>query len=157
MVRVFQKSEVVEAILAALRAEFETYVTTSRQARTSGNDAQTKAEGKYDTRSIEENYLADGMAKHALVARQALDAIAAIPVVNFTAVTPISLGALVELAFPTEALWFFLAPAAGGLEVSVDGQTITVLSPDSPLGLQLKDRRQGDSTLQPKTKILRVL
>ncbi len=152
-----QKSAVIAAILQTLRAEFETYVATSKQARSTGNDTQTKAEGKYDTRSIEENYLADGMAKHALAARQSFDAIAAIPVVDFTSTTPISLGALIELAFPTETLWFFLAPAAGGLELDVNGRTITVLSPDSPLGLQLKDRRQGDSTLQPKTKILRVL
>ena len=152
-----QKSLVLEAILLALREEFESYVASSKKTRATGNDAQTKAEGKYDTRSIEENYLADGLSRQALVARQAFAALSALPVVAFDAETPIRVGALVELVFPTENLWFFLAPAAGGLEVRVSGQTVTVLTPDAPLGLQLQGRRQGESTQKPETRILRVL
>ena len=153
----FTKSAVIEAVLNALRSEFETYVATSKNARATGNDAQTKSEGKYDTRSTEENYLADGLAKHALVAREALAAISATPSHDFEPGTPISLGALVELALTAENAWFFLAPAAGGLEVEVDGHSVTVLTPDSPLGLQLQGRRAGEITMQPSSKILRVL
>ena len=56
---VLNKSHVIEAILGALSLEFENYVATSKKTRSTGNDAQTKSEGKYDTRSTEENYLAD--------------------------------------------------------------------------------------------------
>lgn len=154
---VLQKSAVIEAILSVLKLEFETYVATSRKTRATGNDAQTKAEGKYDTRSIEENYLADGQAKHALVARQSHEAISALPLTAFDAETPIGMGCLVELAFATETQWFFLAPSAGGLEVLSNGVSITVLSPESPLASQLLGRQQGGFTEKPKTKILRVL
>ena len=154
---VTKKSAVIAAILNALKSEFDTYVTTSKKARSTGNDAQTKAEGKYDTRSTEENYLADGLAKHALVAREAHEAIASMPTVSFESDRPISLGALIELDFGSEIGWFFLAPAAGGLEVTVEETIITVLTPESPLGLQLQGRLQGGKTAMPATKILRVI
>ena len=152
-----QKSAVIEAVLDALRSEFENYVSISKKTRATGNDAETKAEGKYDTRSTEENYLADGLAKHALAASQAIEAISSLPLTASLENTPISLGSLVEIAFPTETLWFLIAPAAGGMEVEVSGQTVTVLSPESPLGQQLKGQTTGGKTRQPVTKILRVL
>ncbi len=154
---VLQKSAVIAAVLDALRSEFETYVATSKNARSTGNDAQTKSEGKYDTRSTEENYLADGLAKHAAKARAAFEEISAMTLVEFSASSPIRLSALIELELASENGWFFLAPASGGLEVTVAGKTITVLTPDSPLGLQLIGRRAGENTLQPASKILRVL
>jgi len=149
-----RKSEVIQAILDELRGKFETYVATSKKTRATGNDAHTKAEGKYDTRSIEENYLADGQAKQAHTARTALDAIAKLPPRDFTAGTPLDLGALVELQFPGETMWFFLAPAAGGLEITAAGRLITVLTLDSPLGSQLKGLKPGESTLRPAAKIV---
>jgi hypothetical protein len=152
-----KKSKVIEAILSALGGQFENYVATSKKTRATGNDAHTKAEGKYDTRSTEENYLADGQAKQALAARSALDAIAKLPLREFTADTPLDLGALVELQFPGEIMWFFLAPAAGGLEVTVAKRLITVLTLDSPLGNQLKGRKPGDSTQRPAAKIIAAL
>jgi hypothetical protein len=57
------KEQIVQAILERLRVDFETRQTTSKMTRASSNDAETKSEGKYDTRSTEENYLADGPLK----------------------------------------------------------------------------------------------
>ena len=151
------KATVITAILEALHQDFQSYVAASKKTRSAGNDAQTKAEGKYDTRSIEENYLADGQAKHALLARQTLAAIEALPRVSFQATTPISLGALVQVAFEKEKQWFFIAPAGGGLEIDVHGVIVTVLSLDSPLGVKLKGCTQGTVIAQPAAKILRVL
>ena len=152
-----QKNDVIAAVLAALRSEFETYVTTSKNARSNGNDAQTKSEGKYDTRSTEENYLADGLAKHAAKARAAFEDISAMTVLDFSESSSIRLSALIELELGSENAWFLLAPAAGGLEVSIGGKNVTVLTPDSPLGMQLLGKRRGENTLQPASKILRVL
>ncbi len=151
-----QKSAVIAAILEALQREFETYLATSKKTRMTGNDAQTKAEGKYDTRSIEENYLADGQAKHALVARQAMEMFARLPQTAFPASEPIGPGSLVELAFADENRWFLIAPAAGGLEVEVAGKTVTVLSPESPLGRNLADQRVGSVNCSPALRILQA-
>lgn len=150
------KSAIVADILEKLRAEFDSRHATSKQARATGNDAETKAEGKYDTRSTEENYLADGLAKQALAAMQAAAAFEKLPVRDFSPGDLIDVGAVIELEFPASHEWFFLAPAAGGVEVEHDGHIITVITPASPLGFQLIGKKTGDSTTAPATRIVAV-
>src|SRR5580700_12240177 len=105
------KEQIVQAILERLRVEFETHQTTSKMTRAASNDAETKSEGKYDTRSTEENYLADGLAKKAFAAAQSAKAYRDLPGENFGPDQPIDVGALVELSFDGERAWFFLGPA----------------------------------------------
>jgi hypothetical protein len=150
------KSAIIETILATLREEFEARQRASKQARTGGNDAESKAESKYDTLSIEENYLADGLAKQALAAAQAAAAYEDLGPREFTPGEAIDIGALVEIEFPTGREWFFLGPAAGGIEIDQGGRSITVLTPESPLGSQLLGRRTGEATTAPKAKIRTV-
>lgn len=147
------KSRIVTAILEKLRAEFDTRHATSKKARATGNDPETKAEGKYDTRSTEENYLADGLAKQAFAAMQAAAIFEKFPLRDFGSDEPIDTGALVELEFPGARDWFFIGPAAGGMEVELDGKTITVITPASPLGGQLIGRKAGESTATPNAVI----
>ncbi|NBS52543.1 MAG: hypothetical protein EBS96_07995 [Spartobacteria bacterium] len=66
------KSEILDAVLRSLRADFENRLRVSKKTREQGNNSESRAEGKYDTLSIEENYLADGLAKQAESAAQAI-------------------------------------------------------------------------------------
>jgi transcription elongation GreA/GreB family factor len=150
------KQRILDAIREALVEEFDSFRSASKRTREEGNDAESRSEGKYDTRSIEENYLADGLAKQAAHAAQALAAYEALPVVEFAENDPVDLGALVLLQFPDEQAWFFLGPAGGGIEVRTDDGEVTVLTQESPLGGQLIGRRAGDSTASPAARILRV-
>lgn len=151
------KSEIVQAILSALRDEFEARRDASRRTRTAGNDAEARAEHKYDTLSIEQNYLADGLAQQAQAAARAAAAYEKLRLRDFAPGEPIDLGALVELEFPGTTEWFFLGPAAGGTEITHQGRAITVLTPESPLGAQLLDRRPGDTISAPRSAIRAVL
>ena len=146
----------LEAIKDALRAEFDTLHSTSQKTRAAGNDAESKAEGKYDTRSTEDNYLADGLARQAHAAAQAAATYEKFVPPPFGPETPIDLGALVQLTLPDETHWFFLGPAGGGIEVIYDGLPITVLTPESPLGKQLLGLKAGDATASPKAKVRSV-
>ena len=150
------KQEIVASILDRLREEFETRSRVSKITREGGNDAESKAEGKYDTLAIEENYLADGLAKHALAAAEAMAEIEKMPLRTFSADDPIDLGALVEIEFPGAKEWFFLAPSSGGTEVQHEGTTVTVITPESPLGSQLIRSRVGSRTAAPAARIIRV-
>ena len=150
-------SEIVASILDRLREEFESRSRVSKITREGGNDAESKAEGKYDTLAIEENYLADGLAKQALAAAEAIAEIEKMPLRIFTGVDPIGLGALVEIDFPGAREWFFLAPSGGGTEVQHEGTPVTVITPDSPLGSQLIGSRVGDRTSTPAARIVRVV
>ena len=151
------KSDIVTLILERLREEFESRRRISKSTRQEGNDAESKAESKYDTLSIEENYLADGLARQALAAAAAIADIEKLPLREFGGGAPIDVGALVELEFADANEWFFLAPSGGGTEVLYEGVTITVITPDSPLGSQLPGARPGDRTTAPAGRIAGVV
>ena len=150
------KAAILSAITDALRSEFESLRSTSQRTRAAGNDPESKAEGKYDTRSTEDNYLADGLARQAHGTAQAGAAYEDFAPPLFGPDSRIDLGALVHLAFPDETHWFFLGPAGGGIEVACEGVTITVLTPESPLGRQLMGLKIGDATTSPKAKVRSV-
>ena len=139
-----KKRDIIRAVLEHLRGDFERRQSAAKRTRQQGNDAESKAEGKYDTRATEENYLADGLARQALVAAKAAEAIEKMPVREFESHEAIDLGALVELKFPKETEFFLLAPSGGGTEIVWEGKTIVVLTPESPLGLQLMGRHLAD-------------
>jgi hypothetical protein len=151
------KSAIVPAIVATLRADFETLRLTSQKTRAAGNDEESKSEGKYDTRSTEDNDLADGFARQARAAAQAAAAYADFLPPAFPPGALIDQGALIQLAFPTETHWFFIGPAGGGIDITIDSTPITVLTPDSPLAKQLLGLTPGQSTTSPKAKILSVI
>lgn len=150
------KSELLEAVRAALANEFAALRNLSKQNRSAANDAESRSEGKYDTRATEENYLADGLARQALEARTALDAYADLRPREFSDDDPIDLGAAIKLSFPGETTWFFLGPAGGGTEFVFDNEPFTVITPESPIGAALIGRRAGESTDSPKAKIVAV-
>lgn len=151
------KSAIVPEIVAALRAEFETLRLTSQKTRAAGNDEESKSEGKYDTRSTEDNYLADGLARQARAVAEAATAYADFLPPPFPPGAPIDQGALVELAFPGgETHWFFIGPAGGGIEITIDATPITVLTPESPLARQLIGLTTGQTTESPKAAIRSV-
>jgi hypothetical protein len=139
-----KKSKIIEVVLEHLRADFERRQAAARRTREQGNDAESKSEGKYDTRSIEENYLADGLARQALEAAAAVEAIEKMPIRDFAVGEGIDIGALVELEFAKETEFFLIATAGGGTEVVWSKKTIVVLTPESPLGAQLIGRHRGE-------------
>lgn len=151
------KAAIVQSILAALREEFEHFQTSSKKTRSAGNDTESKSEGKYDTRSIEENYLADGLAMQAQAAVESAAAYEKLVLADFDAETPIDLGALIQLEFPDETSWFFLGPAGGGIEVPSEEGLVTVFTPESPLGQQLLEKKVGDATTSPRAVVKAVL
>jgi len=152
-----KKSDVVSAILERLREDFEARQRASKTTREHGNDAESKAEGKYDTLAIEENYLADGLALKAHAAAQAISEIEKMTLRAFATDEEIDLGALVQVQFAKETEWFFLAPAGGGTEVAVDGVAVTVITRESPLGLKLLGEHVGGRMQSPTAVIVAVV
>jgi transcription elongation GreA/GreB family factor len=147
-----KKSKIIEVVLEHLRADFERRQAAARRTREQGNDAESKSEGKYDTRSTEENYLADGLARQALEAAAAAEAIEKMPIRDFADGEAIDIGALVELEFAKDTEFFLIARAGGGTEVVWNKKTIVVLTPESPLGAQLIGRRAGERVGDAKIK-----
>lgn len=115
-------------------------------ARDEAISEESQPENKWDTHSQEAAYLAEGQAKLAMEIRANLDAYSSLALPSVGPDAPVVLGTLVELetAGTRKRGWYFLGPRAGGLEVTVDGTTVLVLTPQSPLGRQLIGKRLGD-------------
>ncbi|MEP2776990.1 MAG: transcription elongation factor GreAB [Luteolibacter sp.] len=152
------KQELIVSICKELRGRLERLSKAAMDAHAAATDPGSKAESKYDTRSLEESYLATGQAKHVKELAGTLRVFENVRLRDFAAGEEIDAGALVEMkpAGSRESAFFLLAPASGGLEVMHEGREITLLSPDSPLYGKLVGKRAGDSLDAPAMKVVGV-
>lgn len=141
------KRALLEQLIAHLSAEVEAMTKAALATHAEATDDENKAEDKYDTRGLEASYLAHGQSKAAEEAAQALAQFRALAPRDFSAADPIGLGALVVLENKGTRSRYFIGPRAGGTEIDVDGKTVMVVTPQSPLGRQLLGRKQGDSLM----------
>lgn len=143
------KSSVRDAIVSELRAELARQTAAAQLARDEAISEESRPENKYDTHSQEAAYLAEGQARLAAEIAGNISLYSTLPLPDFSAETPIAVGALVKVELRSRPTWYFLGPRAGGLEVTVDDTSILVLTPQSPLGRQLLGKRVGDSVPAP--------
>ena len=137
------KRPIVEAIVAALEVELETYLRSARAAHAEATDEQSKAENKYDTRGLEASYLAEAQTRQATELEQSIQQFQALPLADFGADDPIDLGAVVELEQAGKTTTYFVGPRAGGVEITHRGREIVVITPNSPMGQQLVGQKSG--------------
>lgn len=144
------KTTLREAILAQLRRELATQTDAAEMARDEAISEESRAESKWDTHSQEAAYLAEGQARLAGEIHASIEIYTTLPLPVFNEGDALAVSALVELeAGKGKRAWYFLGPRAGGLEVSLEGKTVLVLTLQSPLGRQLLGKRVGDSVQGP--------
>ena len=139
-----KKQALVRKIIAALTEELERFAKAARASHAEATDPQSKAEHKYDTRGLEAAYLAGGQARKVAEVEESIEIFQKLKLPDFTAETPIDYGALVKVEMRGGANWYFVAPRAGGLEVIHEKEEVTVITPQSPLGEQLFEKKEGD-------------
>lgn len=138
------KAALIHNIIAQLRDTLAAGTSAARATTAAATDPDSKAENKYDTRNLEASYLARGQAFRVAETMEALRDFESLTVKSFAPGQPIGEGALVTLNGADGTLHYFLGPAAGGTEVTLDGSDIMVITPSSPLGSKLLKRREGD-------------
>lgn len=138
------KRTLIQKIVAQLTSELGVYFRAAMNSRAEATHEQSKAESKYDTRGLEASYLARGQSKQAAELEAAIAEFEKLEVRKFTATDGIGIGALVELELGGETSFYFIGPRAGGTEVEQDKKEILVITPQSPLGAQLMEKKQGE-------------
>jgi hypothetical protein len=151
------KDRLLDAIRAELRARFDRLTRAAKDAHAAATDPGSKAESKYDTRSLEASYLAAGQARQLDDLARDLGLFDAVTLPDFGIDDPVDAGALVEAELHGESTWFLLAPAAGGLEITHDGLEITLLTPESALYQKLLGLRTGDQLDDPPLFVSEIL
>ena len=137
------KSALLSTILTCLRAELSASLQAARGTIAAATDGDSKAENKYDTRNLEASYLARGQSFRVAELRSAVEAFEALEVRLPATGKVAGLGSLVRLQTPSEEIYYFIGPAAGGTEVKHEQQEVLVTTPSSPLGEQLIGRKAG--------------
>jgi hypothetical protein len=150
------KAALLDRIREHLDLRLERLTQAARDAHAAATDPGSKAEGKYDTRSLEASYLASGQAKQVEDAADAVGLFASLSLPDFEMDDPIDAGALVEIDLEGEISHYLLVPAAGGVSIEDEGREITLLTPASALYRKLLERKVGDSIEDPDGLITEV-
>lgn len=150
------KAEVLAAIRGKLRERFERLVSAAKDAHAAATDADSKAESKYDTRTLEASYLATGQARQVEELAEALRIFEVLQLPDFEIDAAIDAGALVEVDQDGETMFYLLAPEAGGMVIEYLGGELTVLTPESPLYRKLCGLHVGDMLEQPALIITEI-
>lgn len=139
------KTVLLKKIIDHLSGELETYGRAARAAHAEATHEQSRAENKYDTRGLEASYLARGQSRQAAALEETLVQYQSLTPRRFGGEDPVDLGAVFVLEGPGGSSTYFLGPGAGGTEVMVGKEEVTVLTPQSPLGRQVLGRRAGET------------
>jgi transcription elongation GreA/GreB family factor len=139
------KQDILNKIIATLRAELDTCLKAAAAATAAATDPDSKAENKYDTRSLEASYLARGQALRVAELEEAVRSFETLSARSFRADEPVAIGAIVVLEGADGLCIYFIGPNAGGTEVLHEGHEVIVITPSAPLGQKLMGRRQGAS------------
>jgi len=139
------KKKIIELVITELSKEHQQAIDAANDAHAAAVDDQSVAETQYDTLAIEASYLAEGQSRRVAEFQHAIDAYNALDLIEFDDDSYIALGALVQLSADSQANhWFFIGPAAGGFRCKMGQKNITVITPQSPMGMALIGKQQDD-------------
>ena len=138
------KKKLLSKALLALTREHAALAKALSDSSAAATDPGSKAEGKYDTRSLEMSYLAAGQARQAESLTEAMQQLERFELPQLAITDAIDLGALVEVEREGEWSHYFLLPAGGGIEIEEEGVQVTTVTPESPLFSQLEGKRIGE-------------
>jgi len=150
------KSALIDTVRKELKASLELLARAAMDAHAAATDPGSKAEGKYDTRSLEASYLAAGQARQVDELAEAVRIFDSFAPPDFGMEDPIEMGALVEVEMCGEIAAVLLVPTAGGIIICDGDLEITLVTPASRIYQKLIGLRVGDSADDGDLLVLEV-
>jgi transcription elongation GreA/GreB family factor len=139
------KQRVHQALLDKLSHDLASATGAAEATRKDATHAEAKPENDKDTRALEQSYLARGQAMRAVQLMEEREVLRFMPLPAFASDAAVQSGAVIELEDEDGgARFLFMAPHAGGNELSVGGVSVLVVTPVSPLGAAILGRSVGD-------------
>ena len=141
-----QKKEIHQQLIAKVTTELEAITEAAKKSFATATSEEHRAESKYDTFKLESSFLSRGLAKRVEELTRALESLHAIPLFEFGKDSPVQESALVRLqARDGKTLALFLGSDVGGETITVDGEEISIISANSPLGRAVSGKRTGET------------
>ncbi len=140
------KKDIHECFLEKITAELAVIAGAAKKEMDTATNAEHKAKSTYDTFRQEAAHLAQGQARRAAALSDALERLQVLPLKELDETTPVQLSALVALegADGSKRSLFF-ASDAGGESITVDGEEITIVTSQSPIGRAALGKFVGDT------------
>jgi hypothetical protein len=138
------KRKVLDALLAKMGEVAQHMTAIAESTRKGATHAEAKPENDKDTRALEQSYLARGQAMRVEELYEQCEQLRFMPLPRFGEDDPLGAGALISLESEQGTRCVFLAPHGGGIELSVDGCELQVITPQSALGALVLGRSLGD-------------
>ena len=155
------KARLLKRLQDRIADELRTLRESQRAAQDGATHEETRQEDPKDTRAIEAQYIARGLADRVEGLRGTIAVLGRLRLAAFGPDDPIALSALVSLrdeADDRETL-YFVVPVSGGETLEDSGATVLTITPESPLGEALMGRETDDDIdLQlPKRRLRAVV
>jgi len=138
------KTALAEALRDRVTQELRTVRESQQAAQDGAIHEETRQEDPKDTRAIEAQYVARGLAERVEELQKTVAVLTHMRLDAFGADDPIDLTALVGLKNGDGEKVYFLVPVAGGETLVLQGRTVQTLTPKSPLGLALSGKAVDD-------------
>ncbi|GAA5496310.1 hypothetical protein Rhal01_02493 [Rubritalea halochordaticola] len=143
------KQQLVDQILKTLEKDREALYRAAAETHSSSTDAESKQEGKYDTRGLEASYLAEAQAEQLALLNEQITKLGQLQIGDMED-QPVQAGALVLFSTDEEEYAYFILPAGGGQSVQYHGIDFTVITPSSPIASELLGLEVGAFADVPK-------
>lgn len=140
-----KKRELVQSFIQQLENDLMTMKAAAKAAHEAATHEESKPENEYDTRGLEASYLAGAQAKRAAEIDEVLYLFRKLEFKDFKPEDPIAATALVELQMGPKKNWVLLMPKGGGVQITMAGQPIQILTPHTSLGAALVGLQAGDT------------
>lgn len=145
MARRIDKAALLALLVSRLKDRLDSLTASQRATQEGATHPEGKSEHDKDTRAIEQQYLARGLAERVETLRDGVATLAALTPRDFGDADAVRSGALIGLRDEDDReLVYFLLPYGAGERVEIArGREAVVVTPQSPLGTSLLDARVG--------------
>ncbi len=138
------KALLFAALRDRLKEELAAVQAAAAAAREGATHEEAKPENEYDTRALEQSYLAGAQTARAEALAGAVQALERFRSPSLNENDPIRVGAAVVADEDGKTRRYLLCEVGGGTKLDYEGERWWVLTPSSPLGRSLIGRRLGD-------------
>nr|WP_314481504.1 GreA/GreB family elongation factor [uncultured Pseudomonas sp.] len=139
------KARLIAQIIAALEQDLDVLTRAAQTAYEAATAEENIAENKYDTLGLEASYLATGQARRSAEIRQALQTYRQLKLRDYDPQHGVQVSQLVTLEDAGgQCRRLIIGPEAAGLKIGLGDDTVTVITPRSPLGQQLMGKQIDD-------------
>lgn len=139
-----KKTDLLRALRERVAEQLSTVRESQRAAQEGAVHEEARQEDPKDTRAIESQYIARGLAERVEGLEESVRILQRMTPVSFSEEDPIAVSALVGLSVDGTEKIYFIVPTSGGETFESEDYVVQTLTPKSPMGRELCGKQLDD-------------